>query len=102
MPAGAELAGDAVVPPLARLTAVAVDEADEQPAGEGAEEAEAVSLGVARQDLVDAGTRRVGPDLGERALERENLAPGQLADLDADVDRHGTTSSRPKNELEAT
>src|SRR3954453_4134059 len=99
---GAELGRDAVVPPLSRLATVAVDEADEQPAGEGAEKAEAVALRVARQDLVDAGARRVRPDLGERALERENLAPPDLADLDADVDRHGTTSSRPKYELEAT
>ena len=35
-------------------------------------------------------------------LSVRTSAPGELADLDADVDRHGTTSSRPKNELEAT
>src|SRR4051812_45362946 len=60
---GAELGRDPGVPPFSRLAAVAVDEADEQLAGEGAEKEEAVALRVARQDLVDAGARRVRPDL---------------------------------------
>jgi hypothetical protein len=99
---GPERRGDAVVPPLAGRAAVAVDEADEPPAGEGAEEAEALPGDVPRQDLADPRARRVGPDLLELAPEAQNAVSLDRPDLDAHVDRHVVTSSLPKKELEIT
>ena len=101
-PLAAERGRDAVVPPLPGRAAVAVDEPGEPALGEGSEEAEALARDVPRHDLVDAGARRVGPQLGDLAEPRQHLLGFQLADLDLDADRHATASSRPKSELDRT
>src|SRR4029079_4265883 len=98
-----ERSGDAVVPPLPPRAEVAVDETGEPLVDERAEEAEAVPRDVARQDLVDPGTRGVGPDLADRVAMREHLLAAEPADVDAEIDRHGTPPpSRPNTELEST
>jgi hypothetical protein len=99
---GAKRGSNAIVPPLPRPAAVAVDESNESPFGEGSEEAEAVTRDVPRQDLVDSRARRVGPDLGKLAAQRKNILSDDLANLVTGVDRQASTSSRPNSELEST
>ena len=76
---GAKRGSNAIVPPLPRPAAVAVDESNEPPLGEGSEEAKAVARDVPRQDFVDSRARRIGPDLGELTAQGENVLSGDLA-----------------------